>query len=118
MPLGRAPLVSFDRSDQLQDQYLRRRTRRRLHPPRHFVPGSSAFAQAVRLGLGWGMVPDLQAHDDAELVDLDPRGAIDVPLFWQQWRLRSAALERVAAAVRAQAAIALLSGRDQASRAR
>ncbi|MBV9805459.1 MAG: LysR family transcriptional regulator ArgP [Solirubrobacterales bacterium] len=116
--LAWAPLVSFDRSDQLQDRYLKRRTRRRLHPPRHFVPGSSAFAQAVRLGLGWGMVPDLQAQDDAELVDLDPQGAIDVPLFWQQWRLRSAALERVADAVRAHAATALLSGRGQASRAR
>ncbi|MGH2883661.1 MAG: ArgP/LysG family DNA-binding transcriptional regulator, partial [Solirubrobacteraceae bacterium] len=116
--LARAPLVSFDRSDQLQDRYLKRRTRRHLQPPRHFVPGSSAFAQAVRLGLGWGMVPDLQAQDGTELVDLDPRGAIDVPLFWQQWRLRSAALERVAAAVRAQAAIALFSARDRARRAR
>lgn len=116
--LARAPMVSFDRSDQLQDRYLKRRTRRHLHPPRHYVPGSSAFAQAVRLGLGWGMVPDLQAQDGTELVDIDPKGVIDVPLFWQQWRLRSAALERVAAAVRAQAAVALLSGRHRAPRAR
>jgi LysR family transcriptional regulator, chromosome initiation inhibitor len=105
--LVRAPVVMFDRADQLQDRYLKRRSRRRLQPPRHYVPGSSAFAQAVRLGLGWGMVPDLQAEPGTELVDIDPRGAVDVPLFWQQWRLRSSALERVAAAVRAQAALAL-----------
>jgi LysR family transcriptional regulator, chromosome initiation inhibitor len=105
--LARAPVVTFDRADQLQDRYLKRRARRHLQPPRHYVPGSSAFAQAVRLGLGWGMVPDLQAERGTELVDLDPHCAIDVPLFWQQWRLRSAALERVAAAVRAQAAVAL-----------
>ncbi len=105
--LARAPVVTFDRSDQLQDRYLKRRARRHLQPPRHYVPGSTAFAQAVRLGLGWGMVPDLQAGPETELVELDPRGAIDVPLFWQQWRLPSAALERVAAAVRAQAAVAL-----------
>jgi LysR family transcriptional regulator, chromosome initiation inhibitor len=97
----------FDRTDQLQSRYLQRRSRRRLAPPRHYVPGSSSFTEAVRLGLGWGLVPDLQADGASELVDLDPRGAIDVHLFWQQWRLRSAALERVAAAVSAQAKIAL-----------
>jgi LysR family transcriptional regulator (chromosome initiation inhibitor) len=53
------------------------------------------------------MVPDVQADSPADLVDLDPQGAIDVQLFWQQWRLRSAALERVAAAVSAHAELAL-----------
>lgn len=106
--LARAPMVVFDRTDTLQDRYLRKRSRRRLHPPRHYVPGSSAFAQAVRLGLGWGMVPDLQTPGDPPLIEFDPRGTIDVRLFWQQWRLRSPALEQVAAAVRAQAKLALL----------
>ena len=105
--LARAPVIVFDRTDQLQSRYLQRRSRRRLEPPRHYVPGSSSFTEAVRLGLGWGLVPDLQADGAPALVDLDPRGAIDVHLFWQQWRLRSDALERVAAAVSAQAKIAL-----------
>jgi LysR family transcriptional regulator (chromosome initiation inhibitor) len=104
--LARAPVVVFDREDQLQDRYLRRRARRRLDPPRHYVPGSSAFAQAVRQGLGWGMVPDLQAEPET-LIELDPRGSTDVRLYWQQWRLGSDALERTAQAVRAQAAAAL-----------
>ena len=59
------------------------------------------------LGLGWGLVSDLQASSAPELIDLNPQGAIDVNLFWQQWRLRSAALERVAAAVSARAETAL-----------
>jgi LysR family transcriptional regulator (chromosome initiation inhibitor) len=103
-------MVVFDREDQLQDGYLRRRTRRRLDPPRHYVPGSSAFAQAVRLGLGWGMVPDLQADPldaERELVVFDHDGSVDVRLFWQQWRLPSRVLERVAGAVRSQAAAVL-----------
>ena len=79
----------FDRTDVLQDRYLRQRSRRQLHPPRHHVPGSTAFAEAVRLGLGWGMVPDLQTLEDGGLVELDPKGAIDVSLYWQQWRLSS-----------------------------
>jgi LysR family transcriptional regulator (chromosome initiation inhibitor) len=105
--LAGAPVVAFDRGDQLQDRYLRRRSRRVLEPPRHYVPGSSAFVHAVRLGLGWGMVPDLQAgpvDGEDRLVEFDDRGDADVRLFWQQWRLRSAALDRVAAAVRSQAA--------------
>lgn len=108
--LAAAPVVLFDREDPLQDQYLRRRSRRRLSPPRCYVPGSGAFVQAVRQGLGWGMVPDLQAEPlpgEAPLVEFDARGAIDVPLYWQQWRRSSAALERVSAAVLAHAAAAL-----------
>ncbi len=104
--LALAPVVVFDREDQLQDRYLRRRTRRRIDPPRHHVPGSSAFAHAVRLGLGWGMVPDLQA-EPGTVVEFDPRGGIDVRLYWQQWRLGSAALERIAQAMRTQAAAVL-----------
>lgn len=114
--LARAPMVAFDRADELQDRYLRRRSRRRLQPPRHYIPGSGAFVQAVRLGLGWGMVPDLQTV--AELVAFDPDGSIDVSLYWQQWRLRSATVERVAVAVRSQAKRSLLApaqrGRRQA----
>jgi LysR family transcriptional regulator (chromosome initiation inhibitor) len=105
--LSHAPMIVFDRTDELQNRYLERRSRRRLDPPRHYVPGSSSFAQAVRLGLGWGLVSDLQADTAPELINLDPRATIDVHLFWQQWRLRSAALERVAVAVSAQAKIAL-----------
>jgi LysR family transcriptional regulator (chromosome initiation inhibitor) len=105
--LAAAPVVVFDRTDVLQDSYLRRRSRRRLQPPRHHVPGSWAFTEAVRLGLGWGMVPDLQSDESDGLVEIDPHGAVDVHLYWQQWRLRSASVERVADAVRTQAELVL-----------
>ena len=108
--LADAPVVLFDREDPLQDRYLRRRARRRVSPPRCYVPGSGAFVQAVRHGLGWGMVPDLQAATgpgEIALVEFDDAGAIDVPLYWQQWRRSSDALERVSAAVRAHAERAL-----------
>ena len=70
--LAQAPIVCFDRQDQLQDRYLRRRSRRRLYPPRHYVPGSADYARAIWLGLGWGMLPDLQAPP-GDLVRLRPR---------------------------------------------
>ncbi|PJI94557.1 LysR family transcriptional regulator ArgP [Luteimicrobium subarcticum] len=116
--LAVAPVVVFDRKDDLQDAYLRgvaatgRRGERDavLDPPRHHVPGSTAYAEAVRRGMGWGMLPEQQAADllaRGDLVVLDPAAAHDVTLFWQQWRIRSDALDRVAAAVAAAARSAL-----------
>lgn len=96
--LTRAPVVVFDRKDDLQHRYLRRRLGEQVNPPIHHVPSSDDFLAAVRLGLGWGMVPDLQRTADehtSQLVDLDPSGVIDVVLHWQQWKLRSPALDRI-----------------------
>lgn len=100
--LTAAPVVVFDRKDDLQDAYLRRRGVDPAEPPRHHVPASADFATAVGLGLGWGMLPDAQSDAPlrrGELVVLDETGGVDVPLFWQQWRLHSRLLELVTAAV-------------------
>jgi LysR family transcriptional regulator (chromosome initiation inhibitor) len=101
--LAVAPIVVFDRNDDLQERYLRRRSRRRLDPPRHRVPASADFAEAVALGLGWAVLPHEQS-DDREaaglLVELDPGQHVDVVLHWQQWTLQTPALEAVAAAIR------------------
>jgi len=104
--LSRAPAVLFDRDDTILDRYLHRRARRPLYPARHYVPESGSCFQAVRLGLGWGMIPDLQLARDAgaDLVDLDPAGGMDVELYWQQWRVAGPTLERVTRAVQATAA--------------
>lgn len=99
--LGRAPLLTFDRRDELQALFLRSRRVDGL-PPVHYVPASSEFAAAVHLGLGWGMLPDSQVGNGLEsgaLVELVPGSAMDVPLYWQQWNLRSELLDVVAEAV-------------------
>ncbi|WP_454048952.1 LysR family transcriptional regulator ArgP [Cellulomonas sp. Marseille-Q8402] len=105
--LATAPLVVFDRKDDLQDRYLRGRGADPALPPRHHVPSSADFVLAVRLGLGWGMLPEADARAgerDGTLVDIDPGRYVDVVLHWQQWTVRTAALERVGEAVRAAAA--------------
>jgi LysR family transcriptional regulator (chromosome initiation inhibitor) len=106
-----APMVVFDRNDDLQERYLRRRTRRRLVPPRHYVPASADFAEAVVLGLGWAVLPHEQSDEperQGRLVELDPGQHVDVELHWQQWALQTPTLEAVAAAVRSAAAEHLL----------
>lgn len=102
--LAVAPVVVFDDQDRLQDDYLRRAARRALDPPRHVVPASADFALAVRLGLGWGMLPDAQAQGT---VVFDEHCSLDVALHWQQWNLRSPLLDAVAAEVVATARAAL-----------
>jgi LysR family transcriptional regulator (chromosome initiation inhibitor) len=100
--LAVAPMVVFDRQDEMQHRYLRHRSAEPIDPPTHYIPSSADFLTAVRLGLGWAMLPELQGDQperDGEVIDLDPDGAIDVVLHWQQWKLRSASLDRVAAAV-------------------
>ncbi|MCA0146285.1 LysR family transcriptional regulator ArgP [Blastococcus sp. LR1] len=110
--LAGAPVVVFDREDDLQHAYLRRRGV--TSPQVHHVPSSADYVRAVRLGMGWGTIPDLQLAqptdvEGPDLVELDPDGATDVVLHWQQWRLHSPALDRVAEAVRAAARTALTS---------
>jgi LysR family transcriptional regulator, chromosome initiation inhibitor len=103
--LARAPVVVFDRKDDLQHRYLHAQAGSDVAPPVHYVPASADYVAAIGLGLGWGMVPDLQARGvTAELVPLDPTTAVDVVLYWQQWRLRSPTLDRVREAVLAAAA--------------
>ncbi|MGY1749859.1 LysR family transcriptional regulator ArgP [Modestobacter sp. SYSU DS0511] len=100
--LTQAPVVVFDRRDDLQHRYLRSRSVDPDGVPAHFVPSSTDYVEAVRLGFGWGMVPP-QQEPPGELVALDDAGAVEVLLHWQQWKLRSPALGRVADAVLAAA---------------
>ncbi|MFF3488298.1 LysR family transcriptional regulator ArgP [Streptomyces sp. NPDC002701] len=113
-----APVVTFDRRDDLQDAYCRTllggsgttRGRRGASAARHLVPTSEGFVEAVAAGMGWGMVPEVQAAPllrAGRLVRLAPDRRIDVPLFWQQWKLDFPALAAVAGAVAAEAAEAL-----------
>lgn len=138
--LRRAPVVVFDRRDELQHDYLRRRSPSAVpEPPKQLVPASADFVRAVVAGYGWGMVPEAQRADhdgvargagtraadsgragdepvsgpgldldlDLDLVEIDPGAFIDVPLYWQQWQLRTTTLDLVAATVAAAAQEAL-----------
>lgn len=105
--LAAAPVIVFDRKDDLQDRFLRRLSRTALQPPRHYVPAAHEFGEAIRLGMGWGLLPEIEITDDVEhqrLQTLAPDSFVDVPLHWQQWRYGSAVLDEVAAAVIQQAA--------------
>lgn len=100
--LGRAPIVDFDRSDAHQNHYYRRLTRRHPTGPRHYIPSSHDHVRAIVAGLGWGLIPEQLATPwlvSGEIVDVSPDRPLDVPLFWQHWKLQSPDLDALTAAV-------------------
>ena len=108
--LDDAPMVDFDRKDDLQQSFLRGILGRAPRSPRHFVPTSHDFARAVELGMGWGMLPDQQSERglrEGSLVELSPGTSIDVLLYWQRWNLASPLLDELTRVVLAAASASL-----------
>jgi LysR family transcriptional regulator, chromosome initiation inhibitor len=100
--LDAAPMVDFDRKDDLQRTFIRSRLGHEPHSPRHYVPTSADFASAVLLGFGWALLPEQQCLDEiaaGRLKELAPADPIDVPLYWQRWNLQSGLLDAVSTAV-------------------
>jgi LysR family transcriptional regulator (chromosome initiation inhibitor) len=108
--LADAPVVTFDRNDDLQEAFLRKFSGRTGAMAAHYVPTSADFARAIALEFGWGLLPEQQCVAllaEGVLAELAPRHHVDVPLYWQRWNLESPLLEAVSAAVRYEAAVAL-----------
>lgn len=108
----RAPVVVFDRKDSLQSAFLLRHFGLPEGAyPFHYVPASDPYVAAIRIGMGYGMLPMEQCGamlEDGSLVDLAPELTVDVPLYWHAWRIQPPRLERMGAALVAAAREVLL----------
>jgi LysR family transcriptional regulator (chromosome initiation inhibitor) len=105
----RMPVVVFNAKDALQHDLLRERGVT-AHDVVHLVPTSADFHEAIRRGLGWGMLPEPQLLPDVDagrLVTLGGRTHTDVHLYWQRWRIDSTALTSLTDVVRRVAASGL-----------
>ena len=108
--LDRAPMLTFNRKDELQARFIAQFIDDAVQPPTHFIPSVTGFLEVARRSLGWGMMPELLLTDAlaAEtLVEIAPGHSLDVPLYWHRWRLVSPALETLSTVVRKAAAEAL-----------
>lgn len=108
--LDAAPVVRFDNKDTMQHRVARRWVRREIDPPAHVVGSSREFSEAVRLGMGWGLIPIEWAQpwmDSGELVPLGARADHAVPLHWLSARLSSRTLDVLTRCVTEQARAAL-----------
>lgn len=102
-----APSLAWNRDDALQDQLVRKLFRRDVARPVNYVPTAEGFGAAVRAGLGWGMYPEQLAAPALADGSFTPvcDAHLDVPLYWQCWKLDSSVLNAVTAAVRIAAAV-------------
>ncbi|MGD9941276.1 MAG: LysR family transcriptional regulator ArgP [Clostridia bacterium] len=95
----RAPIIHFNRDDTLQYRALSRILGTPpVVPPAHYVPSAEKLADAVLRGLGYAMIPERHALPEirqGRLIELDPRGRLDTPLFWYRWNRPSRLLERI-----------------------
>ncbi|MFI9388594.1 LysR family transcriptional regulator ArgP [Kutzneria sp. NPDC052558] len=110
-----SPVIYFDRHDALQDRFASAGPDQAppsgASPFRHQIPSFTAYLAAVSAGMGWGLIPlshALPAFTAGTLVNLAPTRHMDVPLFWQQWKLHSPALAALAQSVATTAATALV----------
>ena len=93
---ARMPSLAWNRDDALQDKLIRKAFRRDVQRPVHYVPTAEGFGAAVRAGLGWGMYPEQLVTTD--FVQISPTH-LDVPLFWQSWKLDSVLVASISRAV-------------------
>ena len=66
------------------------------------MPTAEGFGAAVRAGLGWGMFPDRLAAPSSWRTARSSESSdvhLDVPLYWQCWKLDSPIVSRVTEAV-------------------
>ena len=72
-----------------------------VDPPAVYIPASTEYHRAVTLGIGWGAVPVVQIADalDTGRVRLIADHHIDVPLYWQYWKLSSPLLQTLTTSV-------------------
>jgi LysR family transcriptional regulator (chromosome initiation inhibitor) len=102
----RAPSLAWNRDDGLQDMLVRKVFRRDIARPQHFVPTAEGFGSAVLAGLGWGMFPESLATaniKDGSFVRIADVH-LDVPLYWQCWKLDSPIVAGITDAVQSAAA--------------
>jgi LysR family transcriptional regulator (chromosome initiation inhibitor) len=104
--VARAPSLAWNRDDALQDMLVRKAFRRAITRPVHYVPTAEGFGAAVRAALGWGMYPEqlaMPALADGSFVRITDIH-LDVPLYWQCWKLDSATVGAITDAVQSAAA--------------
>lgn len=89
--LAQAPVLVFNRKDDMQARYARRLAgvTHPLDAPTWWIPSTRAFVHANLGGLGWTMnpLPLVRRHlESGRLVYVKTRAWEDVPLYWQHWK--------------------------------
>ncbi|WP_404376976.1 LysR family transcriptional regulator ArgP [Vreelandella aquamarina] len=92
-----APAIVFGPHDQLQHRFLAE-CGYHGHFPYHLCPSSEGFVRFATAGIGYGMIPQLQAAEQlqtGQLVNIAPGYRLNVPLYWHFWRHSGQLIQRL-----------------------
>ena len=108
--LARTPGIVFGPDDYLQHRYLASLgiDGGFMH---HLCPSSEGFVRMLEAGMGWGLVPELQASGQlarGELVEICVGTPVDVPLYWHHWRNGGQLLSQLTDHLRRTASVGLV----------
>ncbi|OTG62149.1 hypothetical protein B9T29_08945 [Acinetobacter sp. ANC 3903] len=97
--LRHAPAIIFNGKDLMHHQViLNLFGLNQQSYPHYFIPSSTAFVEAVHLGLGFGLVPQYQMGDDLQtgkLIEVIPDAKTEMKLYWHHWKQQSALLQQL-----------------------
>lgn len=97
--LRSAPAIIFNEKDQMHAHTISKKFG--LNPsqyPHHFIPSSTAFVDAITMGLGYGWLPDFQNKmflNTETLLEVSTELSIEIPLYWHHWKQQSHQLEKL-----------------------
>lgn len=84
-----APAVLYNQKDGLHAQFLAQFLDFEVRNyAAHYFPSPSALLAAIERGIGYGLVPCLQAKpliDEGKLIRLAPDHKVEVNLYWHHW---------------------------------
>ena len=96
-----APALLYNRSDRLHERYLQQ-VGLPIDVPKNFFPSAEGFVSFIKAGYGYGIVPAIQVRHELEtgaLVELPPREALNVPLYWHQWNIQTPVTRELSVAI-------------------
>ena len=97
------PAVLFNKKDTLHEDFFLSRFGVQIHRyTRHYLPSPLTLLEGIAKGVGYGLIPQLQAAALAaagELVDLAPDNPVHVALYWHHWEDEPPTTQQITQAV-------------------
>ncbi|QNB17486.1 MULTISPECIES: HTH-type transcriptional regulator ArgP [Paraburkholderia] len=113
-----APAVLYNRKDGLHTLFLERLLDLEVRNyATHYFPSPSALLAAIEKGIGYGLVPCLQASsliEAGKLVRLAPQHKVEVNLYWHHWETAPSNAQAISELVVRHARRALIQAGDHA----
>jgi LysR family transcriptional regulator (chromosome initiation inhibitor) len=92
-----APLLAHTHKDTLQSSFLQQKLGLPEGAyPCHYIPGAQSHFNAIRHGLGYGLVPALLLDAQTfKMTVLAPADPVQVALYWHTWKVQSPRMEHI-----------------------